>query len=310
MSSLRAEVFRPYDAGFGSQLVRWDDDLIEGYKCEFLMSADANDGSGGFFALRDWDVVRRLASDDYDVLWVHGYTYLTLLLAILTARATRRPVLLREEQTLSERRPLLKSAITAVLPYEGAIEVERHPGKRHENSGVVVLGWVGNGASQSLSPLLPALARVCAERDVVLSIVSQERFAPAELGSGVIWQQWRLEREFGLLEDFDVGFMPLDDTRYNRGKEALKNKEYMAAGLPVVCSPVGHNLAIVEAGNTGIFACTSDEWFEALVRLVDDPLLRARLGQRARAVRTNRWSLSARVPELAQLARSLVEEAI
>jgi glycosyltransferase involved in cell wall biosynthesis len=195
-----------------------------------------------------------------------------------------------------------------VLLYDGAVEVDRYPHKVHRDSGPVVLGWVGNGPSYNLDPIIPALVRLCRERDVIIKIVSRERYEPGELESKVIWEQWRPAREFALFEDFDVGLMPLEDSAYNRGKEAFKIKEYMATGLPVVCSPVGHNVGVVEGGVTGFFAATLDEWFEALVRLVDDVALRARLGDSGRAAVAERWSLAQRAPELARLARALAED--
>lgn len=99
---------RPYDAGFGAGAVAWDVDLLEGYRAEFLASAETNNVLGGFLALRDPSVVRRLRELRYDVLWVHGYSYLTHWLALAAAAAARKPVLLREEQTLLHDRPLPK----------------------------------------------------------------------------------------------------------------------------------------------------------------------------------------------------------
>ncbi len=96
---------RPYDAAFGGRPVVWDVDLLGGYRSEFLRAADGNDVLGGFFALRDLDVIRRIAGGAYDAVWVHGYSYLTIWLAMTTAWLCRRPVLLREEQTLLHDRP-------------------------------------------------------------------------------------------------------------------------------------------------------------------------------------------------------------
>jgi len=76
--------------------------------------------------------------------------------------------------------------------------------------------------------------------------------------------------------------MPLDDSPYSRAKEAFKLKEYMAAGLPVVCSPVGHNLEVVEDGVTGFFASSTDEWRARLVQLVEDSDLRSAMGRAGR----------------------------
>jgi len=50
----------------------------------------------------------------------------------------------------------------------------------------------------------------------------------------------------------------------------LKILQYQAAGVPVVCSPVGANLEIVEPEVTGLFATGEAEWTQAMVRLLQD----------------------------------------
>jgi glycosyltransferase involved in cell wall biosynthesis len=95
---------RPYDAGFGNRLVVWDEDLLAGYEHQFLRRADRNNVLGGFFALSDLDVIRCIRNGQYDAVWVHGYSYLTLWLAVLAARSRKLPLLLREEQTLLHKR--------------------------------------------------------------------------------------------------------------------------------------------------------------------------------------------------------------
>jgi glycosyltransferase involved in cell wall biosynthesis len=106
---------RPYDAGFGGQPVRWDVDLLGGYHSEFARSAATNDRRDGFFALRDRDFFRFVRRGDYDAIWVHGYSFLSLWFAISAARMSGCPVLIREEQTLLESRPLLKAFVRARL---------------------------------------------------------------------------------------------------------------------------------------------------------------------------------------------------
>ncbi len=99
---------RPYDASFGGRLVVWDVDLLGGYRSEFLDAAETNNVAAGFLALRDWDVIGRVLRGPYDALWVHGYAYLSLWLAMAAATFRGLPILLREEQTLLHLRPLPK----------------------------------------------------------------------------------------------------------------------------------------------------------------------------------------------------------
>jgi glycosyltransferase involved in cell wall biosynthesis len=56
----------------------------------------------------------------------------------------------------------------------------------------------------------------------------------------------------------------------------------MAAGLPVVANPVGVHASLVQHGETGFLATTTDEWIEAIRTLATNPELRRRMGTLAR----------------------------
>lgn len=194
-----------------------------------------------------------------------------------------------------------------VVHYDGAIEVSCYPVKKHVQEHPIVIGWVGHGADQVLKSILPVLKHVCQTEDAVLKVVSDVPLGANDLGDGLIFERWGLDREFALFADFDIGIMPLDDTPYNRGKEAYKIKEYMAAGLPVVCSPVGHNVDIVEHGVTGFLATTEEDWIAHLTRLIRDPDFRARVGADGRRLVQERYALSDQAGRLAQLFNALVD---
>lgn len=176
-----------------------------------------------------------------------------------------------------------RSANRCIRLLTAGIPLDRYSPRRHRSRERVTIGWVGSHAAYFLDPVLPALREVARQRSIEFVVVSE---APPETGlpDGVLrWRQWRLEEEFAAFDGLDIGVMPLEDTEYARGKEAYKLKEYMAAGLPVVCSPVGSNRRVVEDGVTGFFAATTEEWITALVRLIDDHDLRSRIGAAARA---------------------------
>ncbi|HEV8120268.1 MAG TPA: glycosyltransferase, partial [Candidatus Polarisedimenticolia bacterium] len=69
---------------------------------------------------------------------------------------------------------------------------------------------------------------------------------------------------------------------FSRGKCGLKILQYQAAGVPVVCSPVGANTDIVRDGATGLYATGEASWTEAIVRLLADRPLASRLAEGAR----------------------------
>lgn len=106
---------RPYDAAFGGRKITWDVDLLGGYRSLFLRRSCENDVLGGFFGLRDWDVVRELGRGDFDAVWIHGYSYLTQWLAIVSTILRRTALLIREEQTLLRKRTAPKRWIRALV---------------------------------------------------------------------------------------------------------------------------------------------------------------------------------------------------
>src|SRR5207248_10673995 len=101
---------------------------------------------------------------------------------------------------------------------------------------------------------------------------------------------WSEEEEIARISAFDVGIMPLQDTAWERGKCAYKLLQVMAAGKPVIASPVGANVQVVRHGVNGYLANTPEEWADALRRLAVDPELRQRMRAEARRTVADRDS--------------------
>ncbi|MHB8471103.1 MAG: glycosyltransferase family 4 protein [Gaiellaceae bacterium] len=181
---------------------------------------------------------------------------------------------------------------------DGPIDVPRYRVKKHEQRPPVVIGWAGHYA-ELLRPLVPALADVCRDGAAVVHIVADRPFEAPELDGVLRWERWTMARETTLFDDFDIGIMPLPDDAFSRAKEAYKLKEYMAAGLPVVASPVGHNVEVVNHGANGYLADDPAQWLLYLRLLVESPDLRARLGAAGRRVVLQRYTLPMFARELA-----------
>lgn len=192
-----------------------------------------------------------------------------------------------------------------VRALDGAVDVQRYPVRSHVPRRPVVIGWVGHSPHLDLPPITSALVEVCRRRDVIVEIVSERRYVVPELGAACRWRRWRPELEFSLFFGFDIGIGPLSDSEYHRAREAYKIKEYMAAGLPVVCSPVGHNGLVVQHSVTGYLARNHREWVDYLVRLVDDERLRTRLGAAGRRLAQERYDVPRLAGRLARLVWTL-----
>ncbi len=105
------------------------------------------------------------------------------------------------------------------------------------------------------------------------------------------YRDWSLERELDFFTGFDIGVMPLQDSLFTRGKCAFKLIQYMAAGVPVVASPVGSNQTVVEDGVNGLLAESPQEWEHALEILLADSGLRERMGEYGREIVREKFSL-------------------
>jgi len=93
--------------------------------------------------------------------------------------------------------------------------------------------------------------------------------------------------ENGRLPDYfaacDVAMFPYDDTLINRAKCSVKLIDLLTAGLPVVADAVGQNKEYIADGETGLLVGPEDDaaFADAIVSLLVDPDLRARLGDAA-----------------------------
>jgi glycosyltransferase involved in cell wall biosynthesis len=171
---------------------------------------------------------------------------------------------------------LLGRAPDAVLPT--VPDLDGFPAVEQSDGGPLRVGWVGNAGNRGyLDPLRDVFARLAAEGVATLRVVSAEDWdGPSE------FQPWRRVDEPTLFGSFDVGIMPLPDTRYTQVKAGFKLLQYMAASSAVVASPVGVNRSLVERSGAGVLADTPAEWEAALRALAADRERRASLGAAGR----------------------------
>jgi glycosyltransferase involved in cell wall biosynthesis len=197
---------------------------------------------------------------------------------------------------------------TRILWLGYGVDVKEYPVKEHDATLPITIGFVGMSARRLLPPIMESLAAACKDGKAVVKVVGQEPFEPPELRGLVSWEKWTPEREREVLLDLDIGIVPLPDTAYNRGKETYKIKEYMAAGLPIVASDVGHSRYLIEHGTTGFLAESNAAWIEHLEKLRDDPSLRKQIGENARRFVSTSYDLPENSRHFAWLLQSLLSK--
>jgi Glycosyl transferases group 1 len=169
----------------------------------------------------------------------------------------------------------------------------------HDARLPVVVGWAGTvGGLVYLDPLEAMFRRLASEGVATLEVVSSAPW----LGPST-FRRWRLSEEIGIFDRFSIGIMPLPDTPYTRAKAGFKLLQYMAAGIPVVASPIGVNSELVRRSEAGFLADGPIEWESALRTLAGDVDLRREMGRSGRAFVERYADLDGQAMEIARLLR-------
>lgn len=182
-----------------------------------------------------------------------------------------------------------------------------YPAKEHRATAPLVVGWIGHSVNHPyldmVGKILQRLARLFSIR---LLVVSDRDFSLS--GVAVENRRWSADREIADILSMDIGIMPMPDDPWTRGKCGFKAIQYMAAGLPVVCSRVGANPEIVRHAVDGFCVSSPKEWLEALHILCQNVELRQQMGAQGRQQVAARFSLETATPRfLAVLAAVLVK---
>jgi len=191
-----------------------------------------------------------------------------------------------------------------VIPTPVDTDRMRPHGARREREPVV-LGWIGTSSNlfylRDLEPILRQLGEHQELRVKIVCNPAQADEYPSLPPRMLEICPWSLDREAEYLSEMDIGIMPLRDDAWTRGKAALKLLQFMAAGIPVVGSAVGHNVEVIRDGITGFLARNPQDWQVALTQLIEDEALRRTLGQRGREVAVREYALSTQIPRLAEV---------
>lgn len=171
---------------------------------------------------------------------------------------------------------------------------------RSPEPGIYRVGWIGNpSTARALATIANPLAHLQnAELTVVGADARTCGIHRAE------YREWKLSDEVDQIQRFSVGVMPLEKTPWDRGKCALKALQYMACGVPCVATPYGAVTEIVQHGVNGMFADTPEQWVEALEHL-RTKRVRDEMGEAARAVVEERFSLNHAGPDMVDLLESI-----
>lgn len=173
------------------------------------------------------------------------------------------------------------------------VDTERFYFKQDEGVSQFYIGWSGSSSGFSyLYDIEDSLNTVLQLREhVKLLIVSDREPVFKKIDkSKVNFIKWSSESEVCDLHKFKIGIMPLKDDLWSRGKCSFKMLTYMSAGIPVVVSPIGMNVEVLNKPDSGLFADSIVEWVDCLLELIDNKELRRKYALNARLLIENKYS--------------------
>lgn len=147
----------------------------------------------------------------------------------------------------------------------------------------VCIGWSGSHTTIAhfdlIVPVLRQIKDFYGSRVSFLTIGGTSEFADELAIKSIAWSASEENEQLNLL---DVGLMPLPDDDWARGKCGMKALLYMAAGKPVIATPIGVNSRIVVEGETGFLPDNHDEWYNAMSELIENTEKRRSMGAAGR----------------------------
>ena len=168
------------------------------------------------------------------------------------------------------------------------------PKREMRDRGYITLGWIGNGIvyKDDLQMLIKPIENIGEKYDIKLTIVGALEQKEIHQSFGMMKNvEVRIIDSIdwadpiavpSLISDFDIGLYPLLNNEYNKYKCGFKALEYMAMEVPVIASPVGENKIVINAGRDGFLALNTKEWEENISYLIENEVIRKRMGKLGR----------------------------
>lgn len=184
---------------------------------------------------------------------------------------------------------------------ENTVDINRFTVKKHSDSSIPVVGWVGATSHRSgdLEIMRGVLNGLIEDKEITFQHGGHYKNAPSVASKlGLFEEQVTVfpavdATLYPTLLTMDVGIAPLRDTPFNHAKSDIKLLEYSASGIPWVASALTSYEKLQKKWGIGRIASRPTHWVKHL-RDLKDPARRADEGEALReAVRSRDISLGA-----------------
>lgn len=157
----------------------------------------------------------------------------------------------------------------------------------------VILGWSGSHSTAKYLYLMKPVFKKLKEEGIAfkLLVMGDATFNIDDIEIEAL--PWKEDYEVDIIRRFDIGLYPLPDEEWVFGKSGLKALQYMAAGVPTIATAIGTNFRIIENDVNGFLVNTIEEWIGCIKDLINDEILRRRIGEKGAEIVEKKFSVNA-----------------
>lgn len=171
--------------------------------------------------------------------------------------------------------------------------------KNRKNEGKVVLGYEGGRKPVAFEPVIEALGEVLGKYGDQVR-VEFYGYAPEELKDRAQVHTEPYDENYKNFlkrlyrSNWDIGLAPLERTLLHDCKSNNKFREYSACGIPgIYTSSPAYEEWVQNNHNGLIVSGTSEEWYKAIVQMIEQPELRQSIKDRAEQTAWEHFSVEA-----------------
>ena len=185
--------------------------------------------------------------------------------------------------------------------------VSYKPINKYENKNEIIIGWSGShSTSQYLYLLKDVLLKLQETFPFKLLVMGDPSFKIDGLNIEAI--EWKEDWEISTLQRMDIGVYPLPlNDEWVLGKSGLKALQYMALGIATIATNVGCNDRVIVDKKTGFLVKTEEEWYNSLLKLLKNPLLRSEIGLKGRNRVETYFSIEANKDKYLNILKSMID---
>lgn len=174
---------------------------------------------------------------------------------------------------------------------------------------IFTIGWIGTESNFHYLKMIekPLLSFLTEHQNARFMIISSE--FPGFLNNGntqICFKKWEANKENEMINEFNVGVMPLFDSQWSRGKCSYKVLQYLACGIPAIASPVGMNKKLINETHAVISAANNKEWTEAFKILYNEIEKFKMFGMEGKELVDKEYSCNTWAPKITAHLKSIV----